>query len=179
MKLRLTAFLLIAATAFFSSCKTDKTIDHELFRRNFGIPMNGSQNVPANSSAATGTMDVTYRKDTHTLLYTINWTGLSGNPTAGASATAPGVTYPAIGLYGLADPGYRAFPYAPLAQFPNGVAQTITGFTPGTSGSFSGSVLADGVEIKESDILNGKFYIAIRTAAYPDGQIRGQVYFTY
>jgi hypothetical protein len=183
-KLKLTAyssFILIAFLTILSSCHRNKTtLDHDLFHRNHGIPMNGSQNVPPNSSAATGTLDVEYRKDTKTLNYTITWTGLSGPPAGGASATLPGVTYPAIGLYGLADPGYRAFPYATLANFPNGVAQSITsGFAAATSGSYSGSVLVDGVVIKESDVLNGKFYIAIRTAAFPDGQIRGQVYFTY
>ena len=180
------AFIIGILSVFvLSSCQKDyQSIDPNV-HSNKGIPMNGSQVVPANASTATGTLDVVYVRGNHTLTYTITWTGLSGPPAGGASAApTPGATYPAIGIYGLADPGFQAFPYPPqqptgLSNFPNGVAQTITsGFPAATSGTYSGSLYVDDVLIKESDILNGKFYVQIRTAAFPNGQIRGQIYFT-
>ena len=185
-KLKLTAFfasVLSILSLAITSCEKPLKIDENVFS-NKGIPMNGAQVVPANSSTATGTLDVLYVRGEHTLTYKITWTNLSGAPAGGAaSAQFPGVTFPAIGVYGVADFGYMAFPYPPqqptgLSNFPNGVAQTIsTGFTNAANGSYNGALFVDGVAIKESDILNGKYYIQIRTAAFPNGQIRGQIYF--
>jgi hypothetical protein len=31
--------------------------------------------------------------------------------------------------------------------------------------------------VKEENVLNGQYYILIRTAAYPAGEIRGQITF--
>jgi hypothetical protein len=165
--------LLLGFSVFLNSCnKRDNNLLRDIFHSNKGIPMTGSQNVPPNSSSATGTLDVSYRKDLKTLTWTITWTGLSGPP-----ANTP--AGPAIGLYGLAEPGYMAFPAPPLANFLNGTAQGITsGFPAASSGTYSNSIVADGAVVREQDILNGKFYVMIRTAAYPFGQIRGQVYFT-
>ena len=43
----------------------------------------GKQEVPANTSTATGTLTGTYDKDKNLVTYTVNWTGLTGgNPTA-------------------------------------------------------------------------------------------------
>jgi hypothetical protein len=185
-KLKLTAFfaaVLLITSLAITSCEKPLEIDHNVYS-NKGIPMNGAQVVPANSSTATGTLDVVYVKGEHTLTYKITWTGLSGPPAAGAaSASFPGVTFPAIGVYGVADFGYMAFPFPPqqptgLSNFANGVAQTVSsGFTAAAAGSYSGSLFVDNIAIKETDLLNGKYYIQVRTAAFPNGQIRGQVYF--
>lgn len=141
--------------------------------------MTGSQVVPPNSSTATGTLDVLYVRGSHTLNYTVTWTGLSGAPATGTgSGQFAGNTFPAIGIYGLADPGFMAFPYAGLSNFTNGVAQSITsGFPAAASGTYSGSLYVDDVLIKDSDLLNGKFYLMIRTAGFPNGQLRAQIYF--
>ena len=118
--------------------------------------MTPAQVVPANNSSATGTLDVLYVRGEHTLSYTINYSGLSG-PVTG------------VFVYGPADPGY-ASPAAPL--------QSITsGLPTATTGTYKNSLFIDDVYIKEVDLLNNKFYIVVRTAAYPAGQIRAQVDF--
>ena len=185
-KLKLTAFylsIILLLSLAIVSCEKPRKIDPNIFTKT-GIPMNGAQVVPANSSTATGSLDISYIRGDHLLSYKISWTGLSGPPAAGAaSASFPGVTFPAIGVYGVADFGYMAFPFPPqqpagLSTFANGVAQTITsGFPAAAIGSYSGSLFIDGVLLKESDLLNGKYYIQIRTAAFPNGQIRGQIDF--
>jgi hypothetical protein len=185
-KLKLTAFfasVLFILSLVTTSCEKPLKIDENVFT-NKGIPMNGSQVVPPNASTATGTLDVKYVRADHLLTYTVTWTGLSGPPAAGAGSGAfASITFPAIGVYGIADFGYMAFPYPPqqptgLSNYPNGAAQTVSsGFTAAVSGSYTGTLFIDNTAIKESDLLNGKFYLQIRTAAFPNGQIRGQIYF--
>ena len=165
IKLRLTALfsLMLGLTFLFTSCEEDSIyLNQNIFQKQ-NIPMTGSQNVPANSSIATGSLDISYNKREKTLTYVIKWQNLSGPPTG-------------IAIYGLADAGFIA-PPAPLGPFTGGIAQTITGFPAATSGTYRGTLYVDGVLIRETDLLNNKFYIAIRTAAFPAGQIRGQIDF--
>ncbi len=121
-----------------------------------GIVMSGAQVVPTSASPALGSMDVFYIRGTKTLNYTVTWSGLSGNPIG-------------IGVYGLAPMGYAVPPTTPL--------QTISTSGKGTTGTFSGTLLVDGVVVKEENVLNGLYYIAMRTAAWPAGEIRGQIRF--
>jgi CHRD domain-containing protein len=156
------AILVFIFSLILISCEKPLNIDENVYTKT-GIPMTGTQVVPPNTSAATGTMDIIYVRGEHTLTYTLNWTGLSGAPTTIANVG------PAIGVYGPADAGYLS-PAAPL--------QSITsGFSSATTATYKGSLFVDNVYIKESDLLNNKFYITIRTAAYPAGQLRGQVDF--
>jgi hypothetical protein len=160
------AFIISILSLVVVSCEKPLDIDENVFTK-YGIPMNGSQVVPANSSTATGTLDVLYVRGEHTLSYTINWSGLSGPPAN--ITTPPQLAGPAIGVYGPADPFFMS-PVAPL--------QTVTsGFTAATSGTYKGSLFVDNVLVKEVDLLNNKFYIMIKTAAYPAGQLRAQVDF--
>ena len=168
-KFKLTAIAAFSISIFcllVVSCEKPLDIDRNVFTKT-GLPMTGSQVVPANTSAATGTLDVIYVRGEHTLSYTITWSGLSGPPVN--ITTPPQVAGPAIGLYGPADPGFMS-PVAPLQAI-------TTGFPAATSGTYKGSVLVDNVYIREVDLLNNKFYIMIRTAAFPAGQLRGQVDF--
>src|SRR5260221_3711743 len=153
--IKLTAFtvILFSFVLSLSSCEKEaekkKTTD---FSRS-SIPMTGAQDTPATTSAAVGSMDVFYSKYTHTLTYTVNWSGLTGNPIA-------------MHIHGLAPVGFAAV-----------VFQTFSGFKSAVSGSYSGFLFVDGVAIKEQDLLNGLYYINIHTAANPNGEIRGQIVF--
>ncbi len=119
-----------------------------------GLPLGPDQEVPANNSTASGTMDISYDKDSRVLSYTVNWTGLTDAPTMAH-------------IHGIAARGANA-----------GVVHDLTGsLEKAAAGSFTGSVnLTDGA-LKEDSLLAGFYYINIHTAAHPAGEIRGQIEF--
>lgn len=156
-----TAFLVLLLT----SCDRDTQSDTNDVVRAKGLSISGAQSVPTNTSAGTGTLDLVYSKATKTLTYTFNWSGLSG----------PAI---AANIHGLASRGTVALP-PPLGQYASGVAQVLWSTTAprAAAGTYSGTLLADGVVIKEEDILAGKYYVNIVTQARPTGEIRGQIEF--
>jgi hypothetical protein len=121
------------------------------------IPMTGAKVIPTSVSTALGKLSVFYTKETRLLSYTMMWSGLSGNPSVG------------IGIYGPAPEGFAVSPTAPV--------QTITTTGLLATGTYSGTLLADGFVVKEQDIVIGMYYIQLRTAAYPAGEIRAQIKF--
>lgn len=131
------------------SCERRKWEDHIVENNN--ILLSGAHEVPANTSLATGKVEANYNKITKTLSYNITWSGLSGNVTG-------------MHIHGATDPGFNA-----------GILQSFSGYPNQPSGTYSRSVVADGQVIKEEDILAGKLYVNIHTAAYPGGEIRGQL----
>lgn len=119
-----------------------------------GIPLSSKQEVPNNSSPATGTADVSYNKDNKMLTYTINWTGLTNKPTMAH-------------IHGTAAKGVNA-----------GVKHDLSKSLPkAAAGNFSDSVKVDGVAIKEDSLLGGFYYFNIHTPKNPGGEIRGQIEF--
>lgn len=151
--IKTTALLSLLLSFVIISCEKEAEVKKTKVYSKNGIIMSGAQEVPANATTGTGTIDVIYDKRTQVLNYTIKFSGLTGNATAAH-------------VHGLAPVGYTA-----------GVVQSFTGFPLATSGTYSGSLLADGVLIKEDDILNGLYYINIHTAANPGGEIKGQIKF--
>jgi len=126
--------------------------------------LSGASEVPATTSTATG--DATFTVSGTKVTYTVNFTGLTGNPSAShihvGSATVKG-----------------------------GVVVTIPGLPALTSGTYSGSFTAANVVAGASgsttihdgnlDDLNtaiqtGNAYFNIHTAANPGGEIRGQLH---
>lgn len=119
-----------------------------------GLPMSGSQDVPAVKSAAYGTMDVSYNKCDQMLKFTITWKNLTADP---------------IGSH----------IHGPAAEGANApVVYAFTDLIPKTtSGTFTNSVKVDGMAIKEDSLLAGYYYINIHTPMHPGGEIRGQIQF--
>jgi hypothetical protein len=160
MKLiKLTAFTSILFSLFLTlnSCQNDDELAKTTVFAKTGIVLSGAQVSSTTNTSALGSMDVTYDRTTKTLNYNISWSGLASAPSG-------------IGVYGPTPVSYPVNPTTPF--------QTIstTGLT--ASGSRSGSLLIDGVAIKEADLLNGLYSILIRTnASYPLGEIRGQIKF--
>ena len=76
--LKLCAFLLLATT-FIAGCKKDDVIpiDNVTFAN---IQVNSNQEVPTNTSSATGTSNIIYEKNSNLLTYIINYSGVT--PTA-------------------------------------------------------------------------------------------------
>jgi hypothetical protein len=158
--IKLTAFttILFAFLLSISSCEKDEQKKIQTDFSKTGIVLSGAQETPSNPSAATGSMDVFYTRETRILTYSVKWSGLTGNPIL-------------MHIHGLAPTGFAA-----------NVVQTILSAAnpttfPANNGKYSGTLLVDGVVVKEQDLLNGLYYMNIHTPTYPGGEIRGQIVF--
>lgn len=109
----------------------------------------GSKEIPTNTSTGTATLTGTYNRATNSLVYTINWTGLTGNLTAAH-------------FHGPASATESAGPML-----------DITIGTNGLSGSTSATITV--TDAFETALLNGKIYYNLHTALYPNGEVRSQV----
>lgn len=147
-----TALVLCVTILATVSCSKKSDTPSNVVSKN-NIPLSGSQEVPANASTATGSADVIYDKGSKIMTYTLRWSGL----TTAASA---------MHFHGPVARGTNA-----------GVLQGITGFTSGVAGSMSGTVIIDGVTLKEEDLLAGKWYFNIHNSSFAGGEIRGQIEF--
>ena len=108
--------------------------------------LSGSAEVPAVASAGTGSVETSFNKDTYQLRWTVTYSGLSGSATGGH-------------FHGPAMPGQNAPVVVP---FNGSLASPISGekiLTPAQA----------------ADLLAGKWYVNLHTAANPGGEIRGQV----
>ena len=160
LKLRLTGLftLLFASTVLLSSCENDDD-DDVVYTLNSSLL--GSNVVPSSNSGAFGTVTGNYNRDTRLLTYSVSYTGISGAVTA-------------FHVHAFADPGFNAFP---SSEFSTGIVQSFTtgsGLTPG-AGQYNGTLYVDGVVIREADLLAGKYYVDLHTAAKPAGEIRAQI----
>jgi hypothetical protein len=112
--------------------------------------LSGAQEVPANASAASGTLTGTYDAASYKITYSITWTNLSAGITAAH-------------FHGPALAGQNA-----------GVAVGIAGLPTGTtSGNVANSVVI--TQSQGADLIAGKYYFNIHTTTFPAGEIRGQV----
>lgn len=119
-----------------------------------GLRLEGSQEVPAKNTGASGSMDVSYNKTTKVLTYTIAWSSLSGNP-VGAH------------IHGEAPRGVNASVKHDFTQL---IPKSMTG-------TFTNTVVVDEIAIKEKELLMGLYYLNIHTPNNPGGEIRGQIEF--
>lgn len=159
IKLTALPLIIFASLLVLSSCEPDSELKKTMEYRKNDIPITGSNVVPANGSAALGKLNVFYNRETRLLTYSFNWSGLAANPSG-------------IGIYGLAPAGFAVSPTTPI--------QTIsTSGTVAATGTKSGNLLVDGFAVKEQDLLNGLYYLLIRTnnTTYPVGEIRAQIVF--
>ena len=108
--------------------------------------LDGKAEVPPVTSAATGTAELDYDPASKKLTWTVTYSGLSGPATAAH-------------FHGPAEAGKNA-----------GVAVAIP--NAGTSPVSGSATLTDA---QAADLVGGKYYINIHTAANPGGEIRGQV----
>ncbi len=144
------AFLLLTT---LTACDKDDDEDDNIVQKT-GLPISGDQEVPARVTSASGTLDVSYDKSARVLSYTVNWQNLSAAPSGSH-------------IHGPAPRGANAgIKHDFYAQFPKTV-----------SGTYSGTVAVDGMDIKEDSLLNGFYYVNIHTPTNPGGEIRGQIEF--
>jgi len=107
--------------------------------------LSGAAEVPPNDSSGTGQLQATLDKPTRTLRWDLSYGGLSGPATMAH-------------FHGPAMPGANAPVAVPIA--------------PPGSPSKGQATLTDA---QMNDLLSGKWYVNVHTAAHPGGEIRGQV----
>ena len=108
--------------------------------------LDGKAEVPPNASAGTGTADIDYDAASKKLSWKLTYSGLSGPATAAH-------------FHGPAEPGKNA-----------GVAVAIPNAT--ASPAEGSATLTDA---QAADLMAGRYYVNVHTAANPGGEIRGQV----
>lgn len=107
--------------------------------------LKGSNEVPPNNSSGSGKAEATYDTDTKTLTYTVTYDGLTG-PAMGAH------------FHGPSEAGKNAGIALPFKSTQSPIQGTAT--------------LTDA---QAADLLGGKWYANIHTAANPGGELRGQM----
>ncbi|MCJ2106333.1 CHRD domain-containing protein [Methylobacterium sp. E-041] len=107
--------------------------------------LKASSEVPANDSKGTGEISATYDPASKTLTWKGSYNGLTGPVTAAH-------------FHGPAEAGANA-----------GVLIPVTA----AASPFEGSATID--DAKAADLVAGKIYVNLHTAANPKGEIRGQV----
>lgn len=112
----------------------------------FGAKLTGGAEVPANASPGTGSFEARLNKDTSVLKWKVSYAGLTGPVTAAH-------------LHGPAAPGSNAGPVVP--------------FSGPLSSPFTGEATLTAAQV--ADLMAGKWYANLHTAAHPGGEIRGQV----
>ena len=115
-------------------------------RRCQAMPRPGYHASASQPGAATGTADIDYDPASKKLSWKLNYSGLSGPATAAH-------------FHGPAEAGKNA-----------GVAVAIPN---ATSSPVDGSATL--TDAQAADLVAGKYYINVHTAANPGGEIRGQV----
>jgi len=111
----------------------------------FKADLKSSEEVPANDSKGTGTVTATYDTASKKLTWKGNYSGLTGPATMAH-------------FHGPAEPGKNA-----------GVAVPIT---PSASPFENSANLTDA---QAADLMAGRWYVNVHTAAHPGGEIRGQL----
>ena len=107
--------------------------------------LKGSNEVPPNASSGSGKAEATFDTNTKVLTYTVTYSDLSG-PALGAHFHGPGERGKNAGI---------ALPFK-SAQSPIQGAATLS-------------------DTQAADLLGGRWYANIHTAANPGGELRGQM----
>jgi CHRD domain len=108
--------------------------------------LSGAAEVPPVAGSGSGTVEASFDAKTNMLNWTVTYTGLSGPATAAH-------------FHGPAMPGANA-----------GVVVPITG---ALASPIKGSAVLTAAQA--ADLMAGKWYVNVHTAANPGGEVRGQV----
>ena len=108
--------------------------------------LSGAQEVPANTSAGTGTAEVTHNKSANTISWKVSYSGVSGPVAAGH-------------IHGPAAAGANAGVMIPFSNVGASTFQGQAAITPAQA----------------AELAAGRTYVNLHTARYPGGEIRGQL----
>ena len=164
---KLTAFIFILALA---SCDKDLSEREKSYSKT-GIAVTASQSIPTLPTAGSGTLDVEYTPVNKTLNYKITWSNLTD------SVLALRINGPSPAGYNSINTSFKApstidsllfstlTPHAVVQEFvfASSGATNRARSLYGKSGSYSGSLLIDGVKVKEELLMEGLYYFTIHT----------------
>ena len=144
------AAIAIAGVLVLPSCDDDDDdMKPPSAKYNLSGSASGAQEVPAVTTTASGTLSGSYDTVSKSLIYSVNWTGLSGDATMAH-------------FHGPALAGEVAPPI-----------ETSTITTNGMAGTATDTVTASAA--LHTALVAGKVYYNVHTAINPDGEIRGHV----
>jgi hypothetical protein len=110
-----------------------------------GATLSAANEVPSNASTGSGTLDASFNKETSVLSYTVSYSGLTGPAKAGHfHGPASATTNAGVAL-----------PFVGSLDSPIKGSATLTA-------------------AQAADLLAGKWYVNLHTAANGGGEIRGQ-----
>ena len=112
----------------------------------FTTQLRAANEVPVNASPGTGSVDAVFNKDTNLFRWKANYSGLTGPATAGH-------------FHGPAAVGVNAGVVLP---WPTPMSATMEG-----SATLTPAQVAD--------LMAGRWYANVHTAAHPGGEVRGQM----
>ena len=141
----------IAGMLALSSCDKEDDDNDNIKGAKYSLSgtASGTQEVPAVTTTASGSLTGSYDTVSKSLIYSINWTGLSGDATMAH-------------FHGPALAGEIAPPI-----------ETLTITTNGMAGIATDTITASAA--LHTALMAGKVYYNVHTAANPDGEIRSQV----
>jgi hypothetical protein len=139
-------FSVLAGLVLVSACKKD---NETVPTMQVSGTLSASNEVPAVTSSATGTVSGTYTPSTKSLNYTVTYAGLTG------PATAAHLHY--------GDAKHKTA--APTVPF--------TGVPSAASGTFSGTVTLNAMQA--DSLTAGRIYANIHTAANGGGEVRANL----
>lgn len=108
--------------------------------------LSGANEVPANVSTGSGSVEASLDKQTNVLTWTVTYAGLTG-------------------------PAKAAHFHGPAVAGTN--AGVVLGFSGSLESPIKGSATLTAAQV--ADLLAGKWYVNVHTAANPGGEVRGQV----
>ncbi|MBW8722611.1 MAG: CHRD domain-containing protein [Polaromonas sp.] len=112
----------------------------------FTTQLRGANEVPANASTGSGQVDAVFDKSTNLFRWKVSYTGLTGPATAGH-------------FHGPAAIGANA---GVALGWPNPIRSPLDGSATLTAA-------------QAADLMAGRWYANIHTAAHPGGEVRGQM----
>lgn len=137
--------LALVAAAAFSGCAMMKP-DSSANMVAFSTQLRGANEVPANTSGGMGTVDAVLNKNTNLLRWKVNYSGLTG-------------------------PATMAHFHGPAAMGAN--AGVALAWPAPIMSPMEGSATLTAAQM--ADLMAGRWYANIHTAAHPGGEVRGQM----